>query len=98
MTASIDMLEEAREELIEAVSYYRESSITNALTFEKVINAAIDRIIENPERYPIRKGYRRCVLVKYPYTVFYRILERGPQIVAVAHHKRRNMYWLSRTD
>ena len=55
-------------------------------------------IRRNPEAWPVwrRADVRQRVLRRYPYSIFY-VTEAGViVIVAVAHHKRRPGYWLSR--
>ena len=35
--------------------------------------------------------------MRFPYTVFYRVLpDKRPQVTAFAHHRRRSGYWLKR--
>jgi plasmid stabilization system protein ParE len=54
-------------------------------------------ILAGPDRWPlISKRARRFVLRKYPYVLIYRIADRGVEIVAVAHRRRRPGYWSRR--
>jgi plasmid stabilization system protein ParE len=96
MNPEVDFLAEARKEYFEAISYYADCSGNIGLRFIETIEAALVRIAEDPECYPIRNGLRRCVLTKFPYNIHYRILDIGPQIVSVAHQKREPGYWRSR--
>ena len=87
----------ARTELLTATDWYLERSSTAAAAFVREIEHAVQRIAENPERYPrTRGGQRRFVLVKFPFDLIYRILDQGVEIIAVAHHSRRPGYWLPR--
>lgn len=43
-------------------------------------------------------GIRRIGLSRFPYTIFFRILEDNLQITALAHNRKRPGYWLSRLD
>jgi plasmid stabilization system protein ParE len=62
------------------------------------IAKAIKMIADNPAWYPPGDtGTRRFILLKFPFSVVYRV---GPSIliVAVAHHKRRPGYWMNRAQ
>jgi plasmid stabilization system protein ParE len=88
---------EAQEELLEAEKWYRERSEVAAQAFTLEIDNAIKRIIETPERWSIkRKNERHYVLPRFPYSIIYRIKFNKIYIVAVAHHRRRPVYWRKR--
>lgn len=88
----------ARRELLKHGKWYNERSPAAAAGFEQVIDHAISRIVEAPERYPVtRRGRRRFVILEYPFDVIYRILDGTVQIMAIAHHKRRRGYWAYRS-
>lgn len=40
--------------------------------------------------------FRRTLLARFPFSVFYEILEHGILIVAVSHQRRRPGYWRKR--
>jgi plasmid stabilization system protein ParE len=98
MSLPIRFLQEADEEYRSAYQYYSDKSEDVAANFEKAIQTRLSWISDEPERYPIRGGLRRCVLTKYPYNIHYRIMASFVQVVAVSHQKRRPGYWLSRLD
>ncbi|MDR1014876.1 MAG: type II toxin-antitoxin system RelE/ParE family toxin [Coriobacteriales bacterium] len=98
MNPEVDFLAAARKEYFEAVCYYSDRSEGVGLRFIEAIEATLARIADDPKRYPVRDGLRRCVLTKFPYNIHYRILDTGPQVVAVAHQKREPGYWLSRIE
>lgn len=63
----------------------------------EVVERALDEIREAPERWPLWKAnrsYRRRVLRRFPYSIFYVVDPDVIIIVALAHHKRRPGYWL----
>jgi plasmid stabilization system protein ParE len=61
------------------------------------IDAALDLVQEGPRRWPrFRFGMRRFVLAAYPYSIIYRDVADEVQIYAVAHAKRRPLYWRRR--
>jgi toxin ParE1/3/4 len=60
---------------------------------------AIDGLCELPEAWPLWPGrvdVRRRVLRRVPNSILYLVEADAIVIVAVAHHRRRPGYWLSR--
>ena len=52
-----------------------------------------------PGRYPAwseNRRYRRLVIDRFPYLVFFHVPGHGPEVVAIAHARRRPGYWLRR--
>jgi plasmid stabilization system protein ParE len=88
---------EAERELAEAREWYETRSEVAAQAFALEIDHAIRQIVEAPLRYPIgRRGERRLVLERFPYTILYRFREDYVFITAVAHQSRRPAYWRHR--
>ena len=59
---------------------------------------ALDRIEANPNTGGKvgRRGYRRIILKRPPYSIIYREETDSIDIVAFAHHKRKPDYWRKR--
>jgi toxin ParE1/3/4 len=94
---SVEFHPAARTELLTATDWYLERSSSAAAEFVREVQHAVQRIAENPERYPLtRGGRRRFVLLKFPFDLVYRILGEQVEMIAVAHHSRRPGYWLPR--
>ena len=87
----------AIEDIKESISYY-ESEASKGSKFEADFDVVLDKILENPLHYQLldRSGYRRCLFTQFPYGVFYKIMEDYIYIIAVAHHKRKPRFWISR--
>jgi plasmid stabilization system protein ParE len=81
-----------------AILHYRTRSWQAASRFVKAVDAAIQRIASAPDRWPvIHVNYRWVRTRRFPYIVYYRILDPDHVlIVAVAHGRRRPGYWLRR--
>ena len=53
-------------------------------------------------RYPaagvvVRGFVRRLILPKFPYSLLYRVVDDNLiRILAIAHHKRKPVYWIGR--
>jgi len=57
------------------------------------------RVTSMPRAWPewnVDRRYRRMVLRRFPYLLFYEIRDDVVEFVAVAHTRRRPGYWLSR--
>jgi plasmid stabilization system protein ParE len=85
---------EADRELTEAREWYAARSEVAAQAFALEVDHAIIRILEAPLRYPSgKRGERRFVMDRFPYTILYRVREDEVFITAVSHQSRRPGYW-----
>jgi len=92
-----DFHPEARTEYREAAAFYetRGSGLGAAFTIE--VEAALSRIVENPESYRvIEDDVRRCLTHTFPYGLLYTIEGDRILIVAVMHLRRAPGYWRDR--
>ena len=92
-----DFHPEARVEYREAALFFdtRRSGLGAAFTLE--VEAAIDRILQAPERWRvIEQDVRRCLTHTFPYGILYTVEQETILIVAVMHLRRRPGYWRSR--
>jgi toxin ParE1/3/4 len=62
------------------------------------VERAINLLIRHPEAgTKIYRSVHRLILSRFPYSLFYRILEnRQIRILAIAHPKRNPQYWIKR--
>ncbi len=87
----------AEADLLDAIRWYQERSVSAATGFSREVEHAIGRIAEAPNRYPLtRFRCRRFVLMNYPFDIVYREHAEEIEIVAVAHHARKPAYWRKR--
>lgn len=95
----LEILEEAEDELNEAVAYYQEIEPGLGLRLKEEVRGAIQWIAKNPELPRLRpKGYRRINLKVFAYFIAYDIWADTIWILAVAHGRRLPEYWLSRKN
>lgn len=88
---------EADRDVAEHEAWYRERSEVAAQGFLLELDAAIRSVAEFPERWPEqRRGERRYVFPRYPFTLLYRVTADHVFITAVAHQSRRPGYWRHR--
>ena len=89
---------EASEEYREAASYYETRRVGLGEEFTAEIENATRRIAQLPRSFPAHdtSGIRKCVLRRFPYTLFFLELDDRIWIAAVAHQSRRPGYWSHR--
>ena len=82
-----------------ATEWYRRRSIRAAAMFLDEIDRAIERIAghsEHSPEYPF--GTSRVVLQRFPCLVVFRKTTADMEIIAVAHGRRRPVYWRDRVE
>jgi toxin ParE1/3/4 len=86
----------ARSELRQSVLWYEERRPGLGQSFAAHVRQAVQAIVEGPERWPLRRGTRRYVLRKFPYTIAYRVSPEEVVILAVAHQRLDPRAWEQR--
>ncbi len=68
------------------------------LKFRAEVDRAMERIAAHPQRWPVfRHHFRRVGLQRFPYMLFYHVLDSADiLILSVAHRRRRSGYWIRR--
>jgi hypothetical protein len=68
-------------------------------------SASLNRVGDAPESYPVWPGTRpagppisKPTLQRFPYVIAFEKHERHVLVLAVAHAKRRPLYWLTRAE
>ena len=89
---------EAEGDYLEALVYYGIRRPESALEFEAEFDSFIERILESPQMYRIthEPGIRQAPMTRFPYSIVYQETADHILIIAVAHHSRRQDYWLQR--
>lgn len=104
MTAPVRLLDEAVAELEDASDWYEHQRSGLGLVFL----SAVDRTIDRVSRWPLSGSpvdgidealdVRRLSVERFPYYLAYISGERGLTVLAVAHERRRPLYWSDRSD
>lgn len=85
---------DAEAELIDAARFYELQVADLGSQFLDTIDLAITVIQEAPHRWAIIEAdVRRYLLPRFPYSIYYRVLEDELRILAVKHHSRHPDYW-----
>ena len=86
-------------EAVEAYQWYRERSVRTAHNFRRELKGALGRLKRNPEASPPYEDETRRLLMRaFPFAVVYRELETHIEILAIAHTRRRPLYWQGRAE
>jgi plasmid stabilization system protein ParE len=90
---------DARAEFEAAVEWYETQAPGLGERFVGHVDEALQLIGETPAGCPkwdVDQRFRRAVVQRFPYLVFYRDLADRIEVVAVAHGAREPGYWLKR--
>ncbi|MEP6820552.1 MAG: type II toxin-antitoxin system RelE/ParE family toxin [bacterium] len=89
--------EEAIAEARAARRWYAERDPDVGVAFMAALDAAVELISKTPNLWPMfQAGTQRYLIKNFPYSLIYRRLSMGIQVVAVMHSRRRPGYWRSR--
>ncbi len=90
---------EALEEYEAAIEHYQNVREGLGLEFQVVVEEAIRLIQVTPKLHSRYKKtrFRKCVLRRFPYNLFYAELADRIWSAAVVHQRRRPDYWKDRT-
>jgi toxin ParE1/3/4 len=89
---------QAKTEWDHAIAYYESKVSGLGLDFHAKVEQAIQKIQQNPQMWPRHHDprFRKYVLERFPYLIFYMERPEDIWIVAIAHAKRRPHYWRMR--
>ena len=97
MAKAIALLPIANQDLDSAYYWYERQKIGLGKRFLTAINASFQSIQKTPAGYQIiHKDYRRAVLRRFPYAIFYEEQEDQIVIYAVLHTARNPEDWQER--
>jgi hypothetical protein len=98
------LLDEAKVELRESAQWYEQKREGLGEDFVASVESALEIIEKRPRQFTqLNVGskdreVRRCVLKRFPYLIIFEILHDEILVVAIAHSKRKPMYWKPRLD
>lgn len=101
----VELHAEARAELRRAARWYDERRPGLGDEFIAEIHRALERIGEAAIAYPTWPGTRavaprihRSIVQRFPYLIAFEKHEEKAFVLAIAHAKRRPLYWLRRAQ
>jgi len=91
----LEFSELAQTELEDAREYYNLQQEELGERFKEHIKESVDTIIEFPTLYPkVTDELHRVVVHKFPYSIFYVLLDEKIVVVSIAHQHREPFYRL----
>jgi plasmid stabilization system protein ParE len=88
----------ARAEYVRAIGWYEEQKPGLGARFEAHVEAVLDIISRQPNRYALVEGeVREASVRRFPYSVFYRVESARIVVIAVFHQSRDPSEWQSRS-
>jgi plasmid stabilization system protein ParE len=97
MVERIDILPAASRDLEEAYRWYEGRAPGLGHDFARAVEASLRSIHENPELHEaVHKRYRRAMVRRFPYAVFYKFANRVVTVYSVFHCSQDPSKWRRR--
>lgn len=97
MARKILVRPEAECDLASSYAFYQECRRGLGDDFLNCVEESFERISKNPFLYPdIHRGIRRALLRRFPYGVFYLVMDGRISVLAVLHAARNPDEWQTR--
>ena len=91
------LLPAARQDIAEALAWYEQQTLGLGLEFLRCIEATVVSIQRHPQMYPaVLDCYRRAVVRRFPYVIFYAVEPERIVIYAVFHCAQDPGKWRAR--
>lgn len=89
---------EALAEYLEAIGWHESRRAGLGAALSRETEALIQSACETPERFPTVNSttIRRAYLKHFPYHVLFRTVDKQIEVLALAHNRRRPLYWQNR--
>lgn len=97
MAAKLVIAPEAEFDIAEAYGWYESRRIGLGEEFLGSVDATIERICRQPLAYAVvHETYRRALVRRFPYPIFFESSEMGVTVYAVFHTSRDPQKWRRR--
>lgn len=99
MTLQLIVSREAQTDISDAVAYLRRVAPRLSARFGIELETVYASMLDHPESYPVvyYKNFRRALLKRFPYSVFYIVEPPVVLIVGVVHQARDEETWKRRS-
>jgi len=101
MSTPLILTPEAKEDVAAGYLWYEEQALGLGLEFLRCVEAALLSIRRTPLIYPVvHEGYRRAIVRRFPYAIFFEIDDEGNGCVvyAVFHCSQNPRKWHGRVS
>jgi plasmid stabilization system protein ParE len=97
MAVELVLAPEAEQDIQEAYGWYEKCRVGLGEEFLSCVDACVQHIRRSPELHAkIHEDYRRAMVRRFPYVVFYEYLENAVTIYGVFHTSRDPKKWRER--
>ncbi len=97
MAVELILAPEAEQDIADAYAWYEERRIGLGEDFMTRVDACIEKIRRMPELYAcVHENYRRALVRRFPYAVFYEYENDRVTVYAVMHTSRNPAKWRKR--
>ena len=87
---TVEFTREARQDILEAFLWYEQQRIGLGDEFTLCLDEARERMTHYPQAgQQAYTHYRRCLLRRFPYVLYYRLIQDRMIVVGVLHVKRQ---------
>ena len=94
---NLGILKEAEQDVSQAYLWYEEKEPGLGEDFIRCVDACIQFIRRNPEIYRVvYENYRRAIVRRFPYVVFYEYLDNTIIVYSVFHCSQNQKKWRDR--
>ncbi len=94
---SLSVRPRAERQTQNAVQWYEKESQGLGTAFLKVVEQALQSVVENPLRFPVvYRDVRRALLKRFPYGLFFRVGADRITVISVIHLSRDPIHWQRR--
>ncbi len=98
MIYSLSIRKEAEADIAEAYQYYESCWENLGSDFILCIEESFARIKKNPRQYKtIYKNMHRALVRKFPYGIFYILIDEQIVVLGVLHARKNPKHWQSRS-
>lgn len=97
MSARLVVRPEAVTDLGEAIKWYEMQRPGLGSLFKRAVWKRVRQIIESPLAYPVvQRSIRRAKITRFPFGIYYELLDEQVIVLAVYHFKRSPKGWKRR--
>lgn len=97
MTVKLIVAPEVEQDISEAYTWYEERRVGLGEEFLSCVDACIQAICRMPEMYAtVYENYRRALVRRFPYSIFYEYVSNTVIIYSVFHNSRDPQKWRER--
>lgn len=99
MAVELRLAPEAQEDIEDAYAWYESRSLGLGESFLSRLDACIQTVLRRPEMASlVHANYRRALVRRFPYSIFYEYAENRVTIYCVCHSSRDPKRWQRRLN